>query len=48
MEDALKQKDLKFKENTIFVYMIYKDNRWILDSGIKNNDFSDMINHKIF
>ena len=48
MEDALKQKDLKFKENTISVYMIYKDNHWILDSGIKNNDFSDMINHKIF
>ncbi|MCP1225309.1 hypothetical protein [Sebaldella sp. S0638] len=48
MGDALKQKDLKFKENTIFVYMIYKDNRWILDSGIKNNDFFYMINHKIF
>ncbi len=48
MEETLQQKDLKFQEKTISVYMIYKDEQWILDSIDKNKEFIDIINHKIF
>ncbi len=48
MEETLKQKDLKFQSKTISVYMIYKDEQWILDSIDKNEEFEDIINHKIF
>ena len=49
MKEALKQKDLKFQEKTISVYMILsKDKQWVLDSIDKNEEFIDIINHKIF
>ena len=47
IEDVLKDKELKFHEKTISVYMIYENGNWILDFN-KNNDFTDMVNHKIF
>ena len=49
MKEALKQKDLKFQEKTISVYMILsKVKQWVLDSIDKNEEFIDIINHKIF
>ena len=48
MEEALEQKNLKFQEKTVSVYMIYRNEQWILDSTEKNKEFEDIINHKIF
>ena len=37
------------QEKTISVYMILSgDKQWILDSIDKNDEFTDIINHKIF